>query len=232
MCIRDRATFTTAELDLDDALDALSADHHRHADIKVLDPVFAVQPGGAGQYALLIEQITFRHRDRGSRRRVEGRAGLEQVNDFGAAIGGALDDFVDVRLRGPAHLHQVEHRNAGHRRITNERHHGVAMAAEHEGGDVFHRDVELVGEEIAEARRIEYAGHADNLLLGQAAAFLQRPHHGVERIGDADHEGIGRIFLDAGADLLHHLEIDAEQIVTAHAGLTRHTGGDDAVSYT
>src|SRR5664279_3568469 len=38
------ATFTTAELDLDDALDALGADHHRHADIKVLEAVFAVEP--------------------------------------------------------------------------------------------------------------------------------------------------------------------------------------------
>ena len=102
------------------------------------------------------------------------------------------------------------------------------MAAEHEGGDVLDRDVEFVGEEIAEARRVEHAGHADHLLLRQAAGFLQRPDHGVERIGDADDEGVGRVFLDAGADLLHHLEIDVEQIVAAHAGLARHAGGDDA----
>ena len=66
------------------------------------------------------------------------------------------------------------------------------------------------------------------MLLRQAAALLQRPDHGVERIGDADDEGVGRVFLDAGADLLHHLEIDAEEIVAAHAGLARHAGGDDA----
>jgi hypothetical protein len=30
------------------------------------------------------------------------------------------------------------------------------------------------------------------------------------------------------ADLLHHLEIDPEQIVAAHARLARHAGGDDA----
>ena len=65
-------------------------------------------------------------------------------------------------------------------------------------------------------------------MLGQAAGLLQRPHHGVERIGDADDEGVGRVFLDAGADLLHHLEVDAEEIVAAHAGLARHAGGDDA----
>ena len=41
-------------------------------------------------------------------------------------------------------------------------------------------------------------------------------------------EGVGRVFLDALADLFHHLEIDAEQIVAAHARLARHAGGDDA----
>jgi hypothetical protein len=38
----------------------------------------------------------------------------------------------------------------------------------------------------------------------------------------------GRVFLDAGAHLLHHLQIDAQKIVAAHAGLARHAGGDDA----
>ena len=32
----------------------------------------------------------------------------------------------------------------------------------------------------------------------------------------------------AGADLLHHLEIDAQKIVTAHAGLSCDARGDDA----
>ena len=61
----------------------------------------------------------------------------------------------------------------------------------------------------------------------QAGKLLQRPHHRVERIGDADDEGVGRVRLEAGADGFHHLEIDAEQVVAAHAGLPRHAGGDD-----
>jgi hypothetical protein len=36
-----------------------------------------------------------------------------------------------------------------------------------------------------------------------------------------------RILGDAGANLLHHLEVDLEQIVAAHARLARHAGGDD-----
>ncbi len=39
---------------------------------------------------------------------------------------------------------------------------------------------------------------------------------------------VGGILLDAGADLLHDLEVDADEIVTAHAGLARNAGGDDA----
>ncbi len=101
------------------------------------------------------------------------------------------------------------------------------MAAEHEGRDVLHRDVELLRQEVAEARRIEHAGHADDLVGGQARELLQRPDHGVERVGDADHEGVGAMRLDALAHRLHDLEVDAEQVVAAHAGLARHAGRDD-----
>ena len=113
------------------------------------------------------------------------------------------------------------------RGIAHRRHHVVAMAAEHEGGDVLDRDLEFLGQEMAEARGIEHAGHADDLVGGQAGGLLQRPDHGVERIGDADDEGVRRMRLEAGADRIHHLEIDAEQVVAAHAGLARHAGGDD-----
>ena len=44
----------------------------------------------------------------------------------------------------------------------DDRHHRVAMAAEHEGGHVPHRHVEFLGEEMAEARAVEHAGHADD----------------------------------------------------------------------
>ena len=83
------------------------------------------------------------------------------------------------------------------------------------------------GEEEAEARRVEHAGHADHLVARQPARLLQRPDHGVERVGDADDEGFRRIFAQAGADLLHDLEVDLDEIVAAHAGLARHAGGDD-----
>ena len=63
--------------------------------------------------------------------------------------------------------------------------------------------------------------------MRQAGEFAQRPDHRVERVGDADDEGAGRVRLDALADRLHHLQIDAEQIVAAHSRLAGDAGGDD-----
>src|SRR5262245_10774945 len=102
------------------------------------------------------------------------------------------------------------------------------MAAKHESRDSLHRDVEFVGKEITEARRVEHARHADHFMLRQAATFLQRPHHGIQWIGDADHEGVGCVFFYSRTDLAHHFQIDVQQIVPAHARLTRHAGGNDA----
>src|SRR5262252_8944976 len=61
----------------------------------------------------------------------------------------------------------------------------------------------------------------------QPARLAQHPHHRIERVGDADHEGAGTVLLDRRADLAHDLGIGAEQVVTAHAGLARDAGGDD-----
>src|SRR5262249_3078698 len=96
--------FLWVERDLDDALDALGADPHGPADIEVLDAVLPGEPSGAGQHALLVAEIGFGHGDRRGCRRVEGRAGLEQIDDLAAAAARALHDLVDALLRGPAHL--------------------------------------------------------------------------------------------------------------------------------
>src|SRR5580700_6503195 len=92
----EHAALGAVELDLDDALDAFAADDYRHADIKVLDAVFAVEPGRGRQHALLVAQIAFGHRDGGSGRRIERRAGTQQADDLAAAVAGAIDDLVDA----------------------------------------------------------------------------------------------------------------------------------------
>ena len=93
-------------------LHALFADHDGQADIQVLDAIGAIDMDGAGQHALLVLQIALGHLDGAGRRSVIGRAGLEQADDLGAAVTGALDDFLEAFLGAPAHLDEVRERNA------------------------------------------------------------------------------------------------------------------------
>ena len=58
--------------------------------------------------------------------------------------------------------------------------------------------------------------------------FAQRPDHRVQRVGDADDEGVGGVVADAFTHGLHDLEVDAQQVVARHARLARHASGDDA----
>src|SRR5262249_23729305 len=59
----EHGAFGAVQLNLDDALDALRADHGGHADIKVLDPVLAVKVGRARKHALLVLEKALRHGD-------------------------------------------------------------------------------------------------------------------------------------------------------------------------
>ena len=176
----------------------------------------------------MVQQVGLGHGDGRFSRGVEGRAGLQQGHDLAAALAGALDDGVQIGLAQEAGGDGVRQRQAANGRVAHHRHHVVAVTAQGPGVDVLHRDAGLLGQEIGEAGRVQNAGHADDLLLGQARELLQGPDHGVERVGDADDEGVGGVGLDALADGLHDLQVDADQVVAAHARLARHAGGDDA----
>src|SRR6516225_2243766 len=83
------------EIELDDALDALGADHYRHTGVEPLHMILAVEIRGAGQDALVVLEIRFRHLQRGGGRRVIGGAGFEQTYDLGAAVARALHDLTE-----------------------------------------------------------------------------------------------------------------------------------------
>ncbi len=103
------------------------------------------------------------------------------------------------------------------------------MAAKCHGADILDRDAGGFGQEAGEAGAIEYARHADDLVGRQSRKLLQSPNHRVERVGDADDEVLpAHAALIAAADLLHDVQIDAQEIVAAHAGLARYARGDDA----
>ena len=65
------------------------------------------------------------------------------------------------------------------------------------------------------------------LFFGRPQAFCSAHTMASSGLVTHDDEGVGRVLLDAGAGLVHDLDVDAEQVVAAHAGLARHAGGDD-----
>src|SRR5690606_26000320 len=93
------------EFDLDHLLHAVLADDARHADIDVVEAVFALEVGRARQQPALVPQVGLGHQHGAFGRRVIGRARLQQVDDLGAAVARALHDLVELFLAGPAHLH-------------------------------------------------------------------------------------------------------------------------------
>src|SRR5437868_4730243 len=78
----ERAALGRVQLDLDDPLDAAGAEHDRHSDEQVLDAVLALEVCRAGQDPLAVEQDRVEHLHHPGRGGVEGRAGLEQVDDL------------------------------------------------------------------------------------------------------------------------------------------------------
>ena len=101
------------------------------------------------------------------------------------------------------------------------------MAAQHKGVHVFHAAIKFPREESRKTRRVQNARHANDFVVRQAGKLAQSPNHRVQGIGDADHEGLGAIVLNAFANRLHHFQIDTEQIIAAHPRLARHASGYD-----
>jgi hypothetical protein len=101
------------------------------------------------------------------------------------------------------------------------------VAAEDEGGHIFNRDVEFLGDEIAEARESSTPAMPTTLLRGRPENFCSAQTMASSGLVMQMTKALGA-YLDAGADLLHDLQVDAQKIVAAHAGLARHAGGDDA----
>ena len=100
------------------------------------------------------------------------------------------------------------------------------MPAENERVNVFDANFAFHGNEGAHASGVEYACHAKNALLGEAAHLERGLGHGVERIGDHDNDAIRRMFDDLFNDGFDDVVVGFKEIIAAHAGLARESGGD------
>src|SRR5208337_4019441 len=162
------------------------------------------------------------HLGGGGRRGVVRGAGLEIFDDFGAAVAGALDDAVERGL-----VHEFGDGDTGDGRIAGQRDHGVAVSTENEGGYVFDADFEFLRDEGAEAGGVEDAGHADDALARESTQLVRGLRHGVEWIGDDDEDAVRRVMHDLADYVAHDFVVGVQQVVAAHAGLARNSGGDD-----
>src|SRR5690349_61596 len=218
----EHGALVVGEVELDDLFDAASAELDGDADEEAVDAVLAVQVGGAGHDHLLVEDDRVNHLEHGGGRSVVRAALLEQVDDLGAAVAGALDDL--GKAVGGDELGQGDASDGGE---AGEGDHGVAVAAEHERLHVTHGDVELLGDEGAEAGSVEHTRLAHDALPGEAADLQGELGHGVEGVGDADQDGVGRALDDLLRDLSDDALVGADEVVAAHAGLAGDAGGDD-----
>src|SRR3546814_11198073 len=70
-------------------------------------------------------------------------------------------------------------------RIAGHGDHRVTMAAEHDGVHILDRHVELVGDDVAEARRLEDAGYTADLHVRQGHALTEGPNTRIWGVCDA-----------------------------------------------
>src|SRR4051795_11328368 len=94
----ERSLLLLGERDLDDLLNPVAAELHGDADVEVVEAVLAGQIRGARKDFAFVFQDRFDHLHRRGAGRVP-RRGLEEIDDFRAAVAGARDDRVDALLR-------------------------------------------------------------------------------------------------------------------------------------
>ena len=134
----------------------------------------------------------------------------------------ALDHRLD-----PLGGDELRQRHAADGGRGDDGHHLVAVAAEHDGLDVLGRRAGLPGDEGAEARRVEDAGHAEHALLREARGVLRDVAHRVERVRDDDEDRVGRLGHGGAGDGADDVLVRGHEVVAAHAGRARLAGGDD-----
>ncbi len=101
------------------------------------------------------------------------------------------------------------------------------MTAQHQRLDVLDTDLQPLGDERAVARRVEYAGHAEDPAGREARGLIGHVGHDVERVRDHDADGIGGCLLDRVGDVADNPRVRGQKVVAAHPGLARDACGDD-----
>ena len=163
---------------------ARASERRGHRDVHVLDAVLARQQHAARHHLPGIAEDGAGHaHDRGGRS-VVGRTALEQRDDLGTAVDGAVDERVDSSC-----VEALGQGAVADGRLARQRHHRVAVGAGHERVDGADGGAGLLGDGVGEARRVEHPAHADDARRGEARDLPGEVGHDVERVGDAEQNG-------------------------------------------
>src|ERR671913_1259251 len=111
--ILERGKLLFGQREFDDLSHSLPPQLNRHADEQTVDSVLTLKVDTAGQHAPLVKQDRVDHLHDRRPWRLVGTPGLQQCNDFGAAIGGPLFERFDL-LR----FQDLGDRHAGNGRIA------------------------------------------------------------------------------------------------------------------
>ncbi len=101
------------------------------------------------------------------------------------------------------------------------------MSAHEQGVDVFDAAIQLHGDERAETGDVEHAGLTDDAVGGEPARLVGGVHHRVERVRDNDQDAVRAVGHNVLGDFSDNSCVCLEQLIAAHAGPSRDTGGDD-----
>src|SRR5208337_3563448 len=204
------------QLDLNNLLRARRPQLYRHAHKQSLDPILPIQIHRARQNLLLIFQNRFHHLHGRRRRRIIRRPGLHQIHNLRAALPRAIHNRVNPFLR-----QQIRQRNPRHRRIPWQRHHIIAMSAQHKRVHVLHAHPALHRHKRAHPRRIQHARHPQHPILWEPAHPERRLSHRIQRIRHHNNDALRRVLHNLLHHRLYHVVIRLQQIVAAHSRLPR-----------
>ena len=100
------------------------------------------------------------------------------------------------------------------------------MSAEDESGHVLNADFEFIRNEGSKTSRVKHTGHPDHALAREAAKLVSRLSHSIERVRNNNQYAVRRVLHHLPNHIFHDVVISVEQVVAAHTGLTRNSGGD------
>ena len=69
--------------------------------------------------------------------------------------------------------------------------------------------------------RIQNTGLANHALVGESGDLLHVVRHEVQRVGDHDNHGIGRMVANARTHLADDVSVLPDEVLTGHAWLAR-----------